>query len=117
VAGLDSLGLPRGAIYSPNARMRSKSAAAAICAALALLPALAFAQAAPAVGAEVKDPKGAAVGRVEKIILGQDGRPRQVLVRVDRVLRALPIEALQPSGGAYVAVLTRAEIAALPAAE
>ena len=71
----------------------------------------------PAIGAEVKDPKGASVGKVEKIILGPDGRPRQVLVRVDRVLRALPVEALQPTGGAYVAVLTRAEIAALPPAD
>jgi hypothetical protein len=71
----------------------------------------------PTIGAEVKDPKGASVGKVEKIILGPDGRPRQALVRVDRVLRALPVEALQPSGGAYVAVLTRAEIAALPPAD
>jgi len=97
--------------------MTSRSTVAAICAALVAVPALALAQAPLAVGAEVKDPKGEAVGRVEKIILGQDGRPRQVLVRVDRVLRALPVEALQASGGAYVAVLSRAEIAALPAAE
>lgn len=73
--------------------------------------------AAPTIGAEVKDQKGASVGKVERIILGPDGRPRQVLVRVDRVLRALPVEALQPSGAGYVAVLTRAEIAALPPAE
>jgi hypothetical protein len=92
-------------------------AAIALAAAPVAAPALALAQAAPPVGAEVKDPKGAAVGKVEKIILGQDGRPKQVLVRVDRVLRALPVEALQASGGAYVAVLTRAEIAALPPAE
>jgi hypothetical protein len=96
--------------------MTPRSAAAlALCAALLATPALA--QPAPAVGAEVKDPKGLPVGKVEKIILGPDGRPRQVLVRVDRVLRALPVEALQPSGGVYVAVLTRAEIAALPPAE
>ena len=56
------------------------------------------------------------MGKVEKIILGPDGRPRQVLVRVDRVLRTLPVEALQPSGKTYAAVLTRAEIAALPPA-
>jgi hypothetical protein len=73
--------------------------------------------AAPPIGAEVKDSKGAAVGKVEKVILGPDGRPRQVLVRVDRVLRTLPVEALQPSGKAYAAVLTRAEIAALPPAD
>ena len=91
-------------------------------AALATLqPALARAQApaqgAPPVGAEVKDDKGKAVGKVEKIIAGPDGRPKQALVRVDRVLRALPVEALQRQGDAYVAVLTRAEIAALPPAD
>lgn len=68
----------------------------------------------PAIGAEVKDSKGVAVGKVEKIILGPGGAPRQVLVRVNRVLRTLPVEALKPSGKAYAAVLTRAEIAALP---
>lgn len=68
----------------------------------------------PPVGAQVKDDKGKPVGRVEKVILGPDGRPRQVEVRVDRVLRTLPVEALKPSGGAYAAVLSRAEIAALP---
>jgi hypothetical protein len=73
--------------------------------------------AAPPVGAEVKDSKGVMVGKVEKIILGPDGQPRQVLVRVDRVLRTLPVEALQPSGKTYAAVLTRAEIAALPPAD
>ena len=77
----------------------------------------AFAQAPPPIGAEVRDAKGANVGKVEKIILGADGKPRQVLIRVDRVLRALPVEALQRSGDAYVAVLTRAEIAALPPAD
>jgi hypothetical protein len=92
---------------------------AALCAAaLAMTPILALGQpTAPTIGAEVKDQKGASVGRVEKIILGPDGRPKQALIRVDRVLRALPIEALQPSGAGYVAVLTRAEIAALPPAE
>ena len=77
----------------------------------------AWAQSVPPVGAEVKDSKGVMVGKVEKIILGPDGRPRQVLVRVDRVLRTLPVEALQPSGKTYTAVLTRGEIAALPPAD
>lgn len=99
--------------------------AAALVLASASVPALARAQpqsqsqsqSPPPIGAEVKDPKGASVGRVEKIIPGPDGTPRQVLVRVDRVLRALPVEALQRSGAAYVAVLTRPEIAALPPAD
>ena len=86
--------------------------------ALALIIASAArAQSVPPIGAEVKDAKGVLVGKVEKIILGPDGRPRQVLVRVDRVLRTLPVEALQPSGKTYAAVLTRAEIAALPPAD
>jgi hypothetical protein len=97
---------------------RRAAALAALLLAPTLAPTMALAQPAPPpIGAEVKDPKGAVVGRVEKIILGPDGRPRQVLVRVDRVLRALPVEALQPSRGVYVVVLTRAEIAALPPAD
>jgi len=90
---------------------------ALLAAALLLGPGLAHAQPAPPVGAEARDDKGMPVGRVERIILGADGRPRQALVRVDRVLRALPVEALQRMGNAYVAVLSRAEIAALPPAE
>ena len=86
-----------------------------LVAALLAAPMASFAQgAAPPVGAKVKDDKGKAVGQVEKIINGPDGRPQQVLVRVDRVLRTLPVEALTPSGGDYVSVLSRAEIAALP---
>lgn len=100
--------------------LRFRAAALGLAAACVMLaPTLAVAQPSPPppIGAEVKDPKGAAVGKVEKIILGPDGRPKQVLVRVDRVLRALPVEALQASGATYVAVLTRAEIAALPPAD
>jgi hypothetical protein len=83
---------------------------------IAARPSLAAAKSAvvPTIGAKVKDDKGKTVGRVEKIIQGPDGRPEQVLVRVDRVLRTLPVEALKPSGDAYIAVLSRAEIAALP---
>jgi hypothetical protein len=71
-------------------------------------------QTAPPVGAKVKDDKGKAVGEVEKVILGPDGQPKQVLVRVDRVLRTLPVDALTPAPGGYVSVLSRAEVAALP---
>jgi hypothetical protein len=98
-------------------KLRHGAFALALLAATALQSGLAQAQTAPPVGAEVRDGKGANVGKIEKIILGADGRPKQVLVRVDRVLRALPVEALQRSGDAYVAVLTRAEIAALPPSE
>jgi hypothetical protein len=92
-------------------------ALAFLAAASIIAPSLARAQAAPPVGAEVRDDKGKPVGKVERIILGADGRPKQAIVRVDRVLRALPVEALQRSGDAYVAVLSRAEIASLPPAE
>jgi len=115
--------LAMASVLLPHARMKLRHRALALlCTAALLGPGLAHAQAssgagAPPVGAEVRDGKGANVGKVEKIILGADGRPRQVLVRVDRVLRALPVEALQRSGDAYVAVLTRAEIAALPPAD
>lgn len=107
---------PRSATAALKTAIRA-AATTAMWAALFGAPALALAQPPPSVGAQVKDPKGAAVGRVERIILGQDGRPRQVLVRVDRVLRALPVEALQPAGDGYVVILTRAEIAALPSAD
>jgi hypothetical protein len=113
---------PQGLVFltvlPPHARMKLRHGALALFAAAVLLgPGLALAQAAPPVGAEVRDDKGKPVGKVERIILGADGRPKQALVRVDRVLRALPVEALQRTGDAYVAVLTRAEIAALPPAE
>ena len=105
-------------ILPPHARMKLRHGAFALLAAAAILgPPLALAQTPPPVGAAVRDDKGKPVGKVEKIILGPDGRPRQVLVRVDRVLRALPVEALQRSGDFYVAVLSLAEIAALPPAD
>ena len=82
---------------------------------IAAPPMFASAQTAvPPVGVQVRDDKGKVVGRVEKIVLGPDGQPRQVLIRVDRVLRTLPVEALKPVGADYVAVLSRAEITALP---
>jgi len=81
---------------------------------LSSLALAALVAAAPPIGAKVTDAKGKAVGRVERIIQGPDGQPKQVLVRVDRVLRTLPVEALKPAGGGYAAVLSRAEIAALP---
>jgi hypothetical protein len=68
-------------------------------------------------GARLKDAKGAAAGQIEKVIADGDGRPRQVLVRVGRILRVLPIDALTPGGDGYATVLTRAELDALPAAE
>ena len=103
----------------PDHIARALSAGAAALALAVLLaaapPMLASAQTpAPPIGAQVKDDKGKPVGRVEKIVPGPDGQPRQVLIRVDRVLRTLPVEALKPAGSDYVAVLSRAEIAALP---
>jgi hypothetical protein len=89
--------------------------ALALAALIAGAPLAARAQTAPPVGAKVKDDKGKPVGEVVRVILDPNGRPAQVLVRVDRVLRTLPLEALSPSpDGSYSAVLSRAEIAALP---
>ncbi len=91
---------------------------------LAACAALVFAAPAPAmaptpklVGAPVVDIKGKAVGKIEKVIAGPDGQPAQVLVRVDRILRTLPVDALTPTGSGYASVLSRAEIAALPPSE
>jgi hypothetical protein len=108
-------------------RSRPLAALAALALALAaalVQPGSAHAQAqgqgqvqAPPIGARVVDSKGKAVGRIERVIAGPDGRPQQALVRVDRVLRTLPVDALTPSGGVYASVLTRAEIAALPPSE
>ena len=115
---ISPLRLATAAVLPPHGAMKLHHGVLALLAAAILLaPPVARAQTVPPVGAEVRDGKGANVGKVEKIIAGPDGRPRQVLVRVDRVLRALPVEALQRSGDVYVAVLTRAEIAALPPAD
>jgi hypothetical protein len=83
-------------------------------AALAAMALPALAQTTPAVGAKVHDDKGKAIGEVVKVIAGPDGRPRQVMVKVERVLRTLPIESLTRQGDGYVSVLSRAEVAALP---
>jgi rRNA processing protein Gar1 len=100
-------------VFAAPTRSITALAIVALAVLIAAPPSLAAADA-PPIGAKVTDDKGKAVGRVEKIIQGPDGRPIQVLVRVDRVLRTLPVEALKLSGDSYVAVLSRAEIAALP---
>ena len=71
----------------------------------------------PRLGQKVTDAQGAALGQIEKIISDAQGRPRQVLVSVARVLRVLPLDALTPAGDAYVTVLTREELESLPSAE
>ncbi|HVY34549.1 MAG TPA: hypothetical protein VG960_09005 [Caulobacteraceae bacterium] len=96
-----------------------------LCGALALLIAAGAATATgaqtpaapPQVGQKLKDSKGAVVGEVEKVIADADGRPRQVLIRVTRVLRVLPLDSLVRSGDGYVTVLSRAELEALPPAD
>lgn len=70
---------------------------------------------APRVGEKLRDAKGLLLGQIERVIPDADGRPRQVLVRVTRVLRVLPMDGLTPSRDGYVTVLTRAELEALPA--
>ncbi len=83
-----------------------------------LLVAPAFAQAdGPHAGQKIKDGKGNVLGQIERVIADPAGQPRQVVVRVQRVAHVLPVDALSRSGDAYVTVLSKAEIEALPAAE
>jgi hypothetical protein len=100
---------------------RSRPAAALAAALLMLAPVLATpaqGQTPPRLaGAKVVDAKGKAVGQIERVISGPGGQPLQVLVRVDRVLRTLPADALTPTAKGYASVLSRAEIAALPPSE
>jgi hypothetical protein len=65
-------------------------------------------------GAKLKDARGVTVGQIEKVLTTGDGRPRQVLVRVTRIRRTLPVDALTRVGDAYVTALTRAELESLP---
>jgi len=102
--------------------MRPKStlallALAALAAGVMMQPSVAAAQAAPPVGSPVKDKAGATIGVVERIILGQDGRPYQLMIRQGAVLRPLLAEAVTPRGGGYVTVLSKAEFEILPAAD
>jgi len=69
------------------------------------------------VGQKLRDEKGSALGEIEKVVSDANGRQRQVLVRVAGVLRPLPLDSLTRSGDAYVTVLSRAELEALPAAD
>ena len=83
---------------------------------LAAAPALAQADG-PHAGQKLKDGKGNVLGQIERVIADPAGQPRQVVVRVQRVAHVLPVDALSRSGDAYVTVLSKAEIEALPAAE
>jgi hypothetical protein len=80
-------------------------------------PAAPLTAAQPRPGQKLKDSKGATLGQIEKVIADSDGRPRQVMVSVARVLRILPVDALTLSGDAYVTVLTRGELESLPPAD
>lgn len=91
--------------------------AVAALASAAALAGSASAQAAPPVGATVKDKAGVPIGVVERVVSGADGRPYQVLIRQGAVLRPLLVEALSAKGGGYVTVLSKAEFEILPASE
>jgi hypothetical protein len=71
----------------------------------------------PQVGEKIKDSSGAVAGPIEKVVVDAQGRPRQILVRIAGQLRVLPIAALSRSGDAYVSVLSRAELDALPTSQ
>lgn len=98
-------------------RLRSILALLAAAVAVGLYAAPAAAQAVPPVGAIVKDKAGLTIGVVERVVLGQDGRPYQLMIRQGPVLRPLLIEAISAKGGAYVTVLSKAEFEILPTAE
>lgn len=98
-------------------RVRSTLALLALAVAVGLYAAPAAAQAVPPVGATVKDKAGVSIGVVERVVLGQDGRPYQLMIRQGPVLRPLLVEAVSAKGGGYVTVLSKAEFEILPAAE
>jgi hypothetical protein len=74
-------------------------------------------------GQTVRASDGAVLGRVERIVTGPDGRPRQVLVRVGGVgrvgsaVKALPVSALRAGRDGPTAALTVAEVQSLPAVQ
>lgn len=64
---------------------------------------------------------GVVLGHVERVILGADGAPAQVLVRPKGLRaggpRSLSVKALKVEGGSLSAPLTKAEFDAMPAIE
>lgn len=72
-------------------------------------------------GRTVRASDGAVLGKVERVVLGSDGAPVQVLVRPDGVrapgYRVLPSASLKPRDGELTAPLTKAEFASLPLIE
>ncbi len=72
-------------------------------------------------GRTVRDAKGVVLGQIDKVVLGGDGRPAQVLVRpIGRPtagVRSLAVAGLTPSGDGYATPLTKAEFEAMPTVE
>lgn len=72
-------------------------------------------------GRTVRDPKGVALGVVEKLVRDRTGRPAQVLVRVQghpsAGLRSLAVSGLVADGAGFSTPLTKAEFDAMPAVQ
>jgi hypothetical protein len=71
-----------------------------------------------AVGASVVDSAGAALGRIEKVIVDSEGRPQQVLIRTEggrSQLKSLPVASLRPRQSGFSVPLRKAEFDLLPA--
>lgn len=71
-------------------------------------------------GARIVDADGSEIAEIQYRLAGADGAVRQVLVRTGGVagvrssLKALPVAALTPKDGSFVAPLTRTELLTLP---
>lgn len=72
-------------------------------------------------GQVVRAVDGGVLGKVDRVVAGQDGRPEQVLVRTGprlrTTLKALPASGLTRKGEDLLSGLTRAEADALPSVE
>lgn len=72
-------------------------------------------------GQAIRSADGDVLGRIESVVAGPDGRPRQVLVRTGGVrgvgssIKALPVAGFRTGREGPVAVLTRRELDSLPA--
>lgn len=72
-------------------------------------------------GRTVRDAKGAVLGQIDKVVLGANGRPAQVLVRPagrpTAGVRSLAVAGLSADGEGFSTPLTKAEFEAMPTVE
>ncbi len=72
-------------------------------------------------GRTVRDAKGVVLGQIDKVVLGPNGRPAQVLVRPagrpTAGVRSLAVAGLAPDAEGFSTPLTKAEFEAMPTVE